>query len=134
MFFSQLQKLCKERGTTPSTVSRELGYSMGSVGHWKKGATPSGDKVVPFADYFGVTTDYLLKGDDNANGTVNFFGSASDGAIQGVNNGSVIVHNGQQQAISDEAAELLRVYNSLDIKKRIKLLETAFSLEDTQGE
>lgn len=65
MFFVQLNKIAKERGTTPTTVTKELGYSVGSLSHWKKGACPSGDIVVRFAQYFNVTTDYLLTGKEN---------------------------------------------------------------------
>lgn len=65
MFFAQLESLCTGKGTTPSTVARELGFSMGSVSHWRKGNCPGGDIVVKFADYFGVTTDRLLKGEEN---------------------------------------------------------------------
>ena len=130
MFFSQLEKLCKERKTTPSTVGRELGYSMGSVGHWRKGNCPSGDKVVLFADYFGVTTDYLLKG-DSADGIVNASGSNIRGSVvQGINNSSVVIHNGNPKEITDEASELLNVYQNLDASKKKKMLKFAFSLEE----
>ena len=67
MFFAQLESLCEMRNTTPSTVARELGYSMGSVSQWKKGSEPKGSIVVRFADYFGVTTDYLLGKSDTPN-------------------------------------------------------------------
>jgi DNA-binding Xre family transcriptional regulator len=58
-------------------------------------------------------------------------------AIVGSNNSSVVVRNGvvrngQENTLSDEAAELLRIYKSLDVKLRMKLLESAFSLEEQQ--
>lgn len=64
MFIAQLEKLCKENGTTVSTIAKELGFSMGSVSQWRKGSCPRSDVVVRFADYFSVTTDYLLKGEE----------------------------------------------------------------------
>jgi len=141
MFFEQLETLCKKNGTTPSTVARELGFSMGSVSRWRKGACPNSDIAVTFANHFGVTTDYLLKGDTSAGNTINgdisgvgVAGNVYGGTLQNVNNGSSLAADSQQQTISDEAAELLRVYNSLDVKKRMKLLEAAFSLEELRGE
>jgi len=141
MFFTQLESICKENGTTPSTVSRKLGFSMGSVSHWRKGATPSGDKVVPFADYFGVTTDFFLRGDSPSSNSINndisgtgVAGNIYGGTVQGLNSGSVTIHNGLPQPVSDELAELIRIYNNIDVKKRIKLLEAAFSLEESREE
>lgn len=60
MFFEQLKKVCKERGTTPTTVTRELGLSTGSMSQWKNGSSPTANVVVKFADYFGITTDELM--------------------------------------------------------------------------
>jgi len=60
VFYAQLEILCKNMGTTVTTVTRELGYSKGNLSHWKQGNCPGGDIVVRFADYFNVTTDYLL--------------------------------------------------------------------------
>lgn len=65
MFFERLEKLSAERSTTVTAVVRDLGYSKGSMSHWKKGSCPSGDIVVRFADYFSVTTDYLLTGKES---------------------------------------------------------------------
>lgn len=65
MFYAQLEELCVKNGTKPTIVTRELGYSTGSMSQWKKGSSPSGDTLLKFADYFGVSTDYLLTGEEN---------------------------------------------------------------------
>lgn len=65
MFYAQLEKLCKINNTTPTTVALKLGYSKGSMTYWKKGKSPSGDIVLCFANYFNVSTDYLLTGKEN---------------------------------------------------------------------
>lgn len=64
MFYENLQKVCKEKGTTPTTVTVALGISKGTLGQWKNGSSPTGNIVVRFADYLGVTTDRLLTGED----------------------------------------------------------------------
>jgi ribosomal protein L16 Arg81 hydroxylase len=48
----------------------------------------------------------------------------------GSNHNSVIVRNGQGRILSDEADELLRMYETLDLKRRIKLLKLAAVLEE----
>jgi len=60
MFFEQLERLCKERGTTPTTVTKELGFSTGSMSQWKKGSSPTATVVQRFAEYFGVSMDSLM--------------------------------------------------------------------------
>ena len=41
----------------------------------------------------------------------------------------VIVNNSKRN-LTDEEEELLRLFNSLDVKQRIKILDLAFSLEE----
>lgn len=44
----------------------DLGLSNSAISEWKKGkAKPSLEAVVKIARYFGVTTDYLLLGEDS---------------------------------------------------------------------
>ena len=60
MFYEQLKKLCEERGTTITAVTTTLGLSKGGLSRWRNGGNPTADVVRRFADYFGVTADYLL--------------------------------------------------------------------------
>lgn len=64
MFFERFSALCKERDETPNSVAKMIGASSGSVTAWKKGTDPRNATLAKIADYFGVTTDYLL-GKDN---------------------------------------------------------------------
>ena len=60
MFFLRLEELCKRNNTTPTAITLVLGYSKGSMTHWKKGNYPSGEIIIRFARYFNVSADYLL--------------------------------------------------------------------------
>ena len=59
-FFARFSALCKESGTTPNAVAKQIGVSSGSVTAWKNGTAPRNATLAMIADYFGVTTDYLL--------------------------------------------------------------------------
>ena len=59
-FFDQLVALCKEKGVSPNFVAKEIGASSGSVTAWKQGALPRGATLSKIAEYFNVSTDYLL--------------------------------------------------------------------------
>lgn len=60
MFWENFIKLCAEKGKTPTSVVLDLGYSKGTVTHWKNGHVPQVLALHKIADYFGVTVEYLL--------------------------------------------------------------------------
>ena len=60
MFYERLKELCKQKGTTVTTVVKELGMSTGNISKWKNGNKPKADSVSALAEYLGVSTDYLL--------------------------------------------------------------------------
>ena len=62
MFYDNLKAVCKEKGTTPTTVLRELHLSTGSTGRWKNGSSPTVDIVCKIAEHLGVSLDYLVNG------------------------------------------------------------------------
>lgn len=64
MFYDNFKDICKEKGTTPTTVLRELGLSTGSTGRWKTGSSPTVDIVCKIAEYLGVSLDSLINNSD----------------------------------------------------------------------
>jgi len=65
MFYDVYLALCKRDGKKPSTVAAELGINKSNVSNWKSnGYTPRGEALQRIADYFGVTADYLLSGEE----------------------------------------------------------------------
>lgn len=64
MFYTQLVKLCKERGVKPSPVLKELGLSSGNLKRWANGASANYDTLDKLAKYFGISVNYFFD-DDN---------------------------------------------------------------------
>ena len=60
MFYDNICKICKDKGTTPTTILKELGYSTGNVTQWKKGSVPNVELCVAIARHLGITLDYLV--------------------------------------------------------------------------
>ncbi len=57
--------LLTKYGVTPYKVSKETGISTATLSDWKNGrSTPKQDKLKKIADYFGVTLDYLMTGNE----------------------------------------------------------------------
>ena len=62
---NRLLKLMDEQNLKPAQITRELGISGSSFTDWKKGkGSPSLDVIVKFADYFDVSLDYIVRGED----------------------------------------------------------------------
>lgn len=64
-FFERFQDLCNKAGKSPARVGVEIGLNKATVSAWKtKGSIPSGNTLYKLADYFGVSADYLLTGEE----------------------------------------------------------------------
>lgn len=60
MFYDVFLRLCASKNVSPSKAAEAVGLNRAAVAKWKNGATPSAVTAIKLADYFGVTTDYLL--------------------------------------------------------------------------
>lgn len=61
MFLARVTELIKSRGITRNKLLLETGINTNAFQNWeKRGNIPSGDVVAKIADYFHVSTDYLL--------------------------------------------------------------------------
>ncbi len=61
MFLSRVSELIESRGITRNRLLLETGINTNAFQNWeKRGTVPSGDVVAKLADYFHVSTDYLL--------------------------------------------------------------------------
>lgn len=60
-FPSNLRAIISERGTTITALARDLGITRQAVSQYADGTgQPNADKLTRIADYFGVSTDWLL--------------------------------------------------------------------------
>lgn len=55
----RIKELCKERGITVSILEDKIELPNNTIYQWKS-RTPSTDRLKKVADYFDVSTDYLL--------------------------------------------------------------------------
>lgn len=64
MFYDVFTSLCEEKGVSPNKALTDCGISRTSSAKWREGAIPRGITLQKLADYFEVTTDYLLTGEE----------------------------------------------------------------------
>lgn len=58
-------QLCKARGITTYKVCKDLGISQGTISNWKnRGNNLSTSILKKIADYFEVSIEYLINGED----------------------------------------------------------------------
>ncbi len=55
----RVKELCSEKGISQRKLESELELSNGASSKWNK-SSPSGEVLQKIADYFDVSTDYLL--------------------------------------------------------------------------
>lgn len=60
MFKENFIRLCNERGEYPSAVCKKVGITPAAFSQWTGDTVPRKTTLVKVADYFGVSTDYLL--------------------------------------------------------------------------
>lgn len=65
MFYEVFDALCKQKGESPNAVAKKLYVASGTVTEWKKGRIPRNSTLIKIANYFGVSTDYLLGKESN---------------------------------------------------------------------
>ena len=62
------EKLCDLHGVTPYKIYKETGIARSTLSDWKKGkSTPKQDKLKLIADFFKVSVDYLMTGNESDN-------------------------------------------------------------------
>ncbi|MDE7203599.1 MAG: helix-turn-helix domain-containing protein [Lachnospiraceae bacterium] len=59
----RIQHLRKTKGISQEELADQIGVSRQAVSKWESAqSTPDIEKIILLSDYFGTTTDYLLKG------------------------------------------------------------------------
>lgn len=62
--YERIETMRKSVGISQGKLEKELGFSNGSISKWKN-STPTPDRLQKLADFFGVSVDYLIKGEEN---------------------------------------------------------------------
>ncbi|MBE8862572.1 helix-turn-helix domain-containing protein [Enterococcus faecium] len=66
MLFERVKELCKKRGISISELENRIGFGKNSIYKWKT-QSPKVETLQKVADYFHVSTDYLLGRTDDPN-------------------------------------------------------------------
>jgi len=115
MFLERVAALIASQKITRNKLLMDLNLDKSSFFNWeRRGTIPSGDVVAKIAEYFHVSTDYLL-------------GRTDDPSPVGEEKGPTLFSEEEPPGLS----ELTSIYNSFNDEGREKLLTYAKDLDDT---
>ena len=133
-------ELLATSGKSQKSLADYLEFSQQGISNWKeRNSDPPAKYISPIADFFGVSVHWLLTGEEKS--SANILGGAqfnnrsiSGGTVlQSTNVSGTLNINGEQKELSSEAVELIKIYDSLDVKGRHKLMDVAFKLEEEKN-
>ena len=134
-FGDRLRKLRRDANITQKQIAQFLNVTQTAIGKYEKhhNAYPSIPILIKIADYFNVSIDYLLRGIASSSPPTenNVSGELTNSTVIQANRGGTVFSS--ERSISPEANELLRVYDNLGVRERLKLLNFAFNLEEGGG-
>lgn len=108
--FNRLKNLCDRQGISINTLEEKIDLGKNTLYSWKK-KIPTGANLIKVADYFDVSTDYLLGRTDQKRYDLNEnTKSEADKKLQDMLNG-----------LDEEDIELLitSLENSIELAKRL---------------
>lgn len=102
MLKERIRVLAKTKGVGIPAVEKALGFGNGTILKWEK-SSPSADKLKMVADYFGVTVDYLLTGEEK-----------------------------EPQAVDPQAAQFDRLFQRLSAEDRLTIIQKMLELSEKE--
>ena len=121
--------LLSERRVSQKQFASSVGINPRNVSSWQtRGTDPPANVICKIAEFFGVSVEWLLSGEEHPHSSYVNNGSVSGNL--GPHTGTIIVRNGGERVLSEECSEVVRVYESLDVRQRIQLLKCAFEIAD----
>ena len=133
----RIKELRKKHNLTLLEVAEFLGVKEATVQRYESGSIKNikYDTICKLAELFDCDPRYLVGWCNDINGT--YASSISNSSVvTGNNSTTVIVNNGKNDTLelSDQEAELLRVFDSLNVKAQTLLLSYAYELEEKFGQ
>ncbi|MEV2286464.1 helix-turn-helix transcriptional regulator [Paenibacillus larvae] len=131
MFAHNVKALLKKQNRKQAELAEFVGVKSNTVSDWlNKGTSPKIEHLCRISDFFNTSLDFILTGKECPSHSASNISNSA--IVQGNHATTLIVKNGElkERELNQQEIEILRVYNSIDIKKQTMLLSYAFQLED----
>ena len=131
-------KIAKENKVNNQKLCQILNSNSNKIYDWKVGKSkPSTDELCILADYFNVSTDYLLGRTNKQTNNIidnNVIQGKSSVALNGsvFNSGSIStsISTDKNKDLSEEETEIVEIYRSLNIRDKSTFLNFILNMED----
>lgn len=123
-FYEKIEKLCTEKGISPTKAALDLGISKSNQTNWKRGTKPQNRTISKIAKYFDVPVSYFTESDS----TVESQTIHDNHGIIGSTHAPVTIINGSERKLSEQAVELLSIFEKLNVIDQANLLVYAAGL------
>ena len=126
-----MEQLCEQFNKTQT----EIKLNRSTICRYEKGQQePMLSTIAAIASFLGVSPMYLMgDSDDRTFSASNIHNSA---VVQGNTATTLIVRNGnsKERELSEDEAELLRIFSKLNSRHRHELMQLAFELEEKESD
>ncbi|MFG5536521.1 helix-turn-helix domain-containing protein [Enterococcus faecalis] len=137
MLFDRVKELCKKRGISISELENNVGFGKNTIYKWKN-QSPKAETLQKVADYFGVTTDYLLGRTDtpqfsakNERDVQKMLSEMKDGLT---NKHTLAYFKNDGEEIDEEDAELLAEALEFVVRQSKLIAKKKFTRKDYRKE
>lgn len=89
IFFDRLTHLIKQAGMTQARFAADIGITPQAVSYYAKGREPSFELLRKIAEYFHVTTDYLLGASPSESVSIKNYGDVANTLLAMINQGTL---------------------------------------------
>ena len=89
IFFDRLTHLIRQAGITQARFAADIGITPQAVSYYGKGREPSFELLKKMAEYFHVTTDYLLGASANENVSIRNYGDVTNLLLTMISQGTL---------------------------------------------
>ena len=121
VFSARLKGLLSAKGVNWQQVSKELSIGKNQQKYWEdKDSVPDGKTLVKLAQYFGVSTDYLLGNDDLMERALNIVNESHD-----------TIERERYSNLSEQEKALLSVFRATTEEGRLLMIQNILNIRDT---
>ena len=111
-FYTNFKRICTEKGTSPTRVCKELGYSTSKVNLWHNGSLPKQDVIATLAEHLQCSvTDFFDNGVET---------TPTDDALYTL--------------LDEDEKDLIRIFRSLSRRDRHAFMAVAYGYENKSAQ
>lgn len=106
-FYENFNRICNERGITPTALLKKMGVSTNKVTMWGNGSLPKQDMLIRLAhELHCVVMDFFQEGDED-----------------------IEIHSSTYFVLDEDEQDIIKIYRLMPRKEKHELMAYAYSLE-----